>query len=151
MRNTAQARLPFRQLAPQAVQALSGFSQAINSSSIPQPLIDLIYLRVSQLNGCAYCTDLHWRDLLKQAEDARKLNTLQVWQESPLFSSGERAALAWTDALTRNQHEIQDAAFAQLQTQFAVQEIVDITMAIACMNAWNRIGVGMRLPIAMTL
>ncbi len=144
----ATPRLPYARLAPKALQALLGFSNAVKESSIGLQLVDLIYLRVSQINGCAYCTDLHWRDLIEQGVDARHLNSVAVWQESPFFSPRERAALAWVDALTQSQHELQDAVFARLQEHFAAQEIAEITLAIANMNAWNRIGVGMRLPIS---
>jgi AhpD family alkylhydroperoxidase len=148
--NTSHAapRLPYGKLAAKSTQALLAFSAAVKESSIGPQLVDLIFLRVSQINGCAYCIDMHWRDLIEEGRDARHLNTLAAWQESPFFSSRERAALAWIDALTRSQHELQDETFAQLHAHFADQEIAEITMAIANMNAWNRIGVGMRMPIA---
>jgi len=144
----ASPRLPYAKLVPKALQALVSFSGAVKESSIGTQLVNLIYFRVSQINGCAYCTDLHWRDLIKEGADARHLNTVVVWQESPFFSPRERAALGWVEVLTGSQHALQDAAFAQLQEHFADQEIAEITVAIANMNAWNRIGVGMRLPIA---
>ncbi|MEC5384474.1 carboxymuconolactone decarboxylase family protein [Uliginosibacterium sp. H3] len=141
-------RLPYGKLAAQQTQALIAFSSAVKESSIGVALVDLIFLRVSQINGCAYCIDSHWQDLVKQGRDARHLNSLAAWQESPFFSPRERAALGWVDALTRSQHELQDAAFAGLQAHFSDQEIAEVTMAIANMNAWNRIGVGMRVPVA---
>ena len=151
MTNPAQhtsPRLPYGKLAAKSTQALLAFSAAVKDSSIGVQFVDLIFLRVSQINGCAYCIDMHWQDLIKQGGNARHLNTLAAWQESPFFSPRERAALGWVDALTRSQHEVQDAAFAELQHHFSDQEIAEITMAIANMNAWNRIGVGMRQPIS---
>ncbi|HSD40015.1 MAG TPA: carboxymuconolactone decarboxylase family protein [Rhodocyclaceae bacterium] len=140
-------RLPYGKLAAKSTQALLAFSAAVKESSIGAQLVDLIFLCVSQINGCAYCIDMHWRDLIKEGGDARHLNTVVAWQESPFFSLRERAALGWVDALTHSQHKPQDAAFVELQQHFSDQEIAEITMAIANMNAWNRIGVGMRQPI----
>lgn len=148
-------RFPFDRHPSKAMQALYGFSAALRESSIGVGLVDLIFLRVSQLNGCAYCTDLHWRDLIKAGVEPRVLNTLCVWQESPFFTPRERAALAWTEALTRAPHPQreteQDEAYAALGPLFSEPEISEINLAIANMNAWNRIGVGMRNAIPLAL
>lgn len=142
-------RLPYARLAPKLPQALSGLSVALGEASIGKTLADLIYLRVSQINGCAYCTDSHWKDLVHAGVDARKLNTLGVWHESPFFSPAERATLAWSDVLTqpRQPAQLQDECFEALRAHFNEQQIVEISFAIACMNAWNRIGIGMRKAI----
>ncbi|MDQ8020690.1 MAG: carboxymuconolactone decarboxylase family protein [Moraxellaceae bacterium] len=146
-----QPRLPFYKLGGKPIQALIDFSGRIKESSIGPALAELIFLRVSQLNGCAFCLDMHWSALIKSGEDARKLNMVAAWQEAPFFSPRERAALGWAEALTLPPHPQreadQDAVFATLREHFSDQEAVEVTMAIANMNAWNRISVGMRNPV----
>jgi AhpD family alkylhydroperoxidase len=136
-------RLPFHTLQPDAVKSLMGLNNALEKSTLGKKLIDLVYLRVSQINGCAYCNDMHWRDLVSLGEDPRRLNSVLVWRESEFFSERERAALEWTEKMTTlpgGQHP-SDADFDALGNQFSDQEIVALTFTIAAINAWNRIGV----------
>ncbi|UUZ63585.1 carboxymuconolactone decarboxylase family protein [Polaromonas sp. P1(28)-13] len=143
-----EARLPWTQLAPKAYQAMASVSVATATSTLGMPLIELVQTRVSQINGCAFCIDMHARDLRKQGETWQRINSLSTWREVGFYSERERAALAWAETLTRlaGEHGDHDAAFAALQGQFNEQEIVDLTWAVAQINAWNRMAVGMRQP-----
>ena len=142
--NTA-PRLPWHQLAPQAYKAMAGVHAALAGSSLGKKLIDLIQLRVSQLNGCAYCIDMHARDLLAQGEDLQRINSLQTWHEVALFEARERAALQWAESLTQvAKTRAPDADYELLQPHFNEREIVELSLVVAMMNAWNRMGVGMR-------
>jgi AhpD family alkylhydroperoxidase len=140
-------RLEYWKLFPEGVNALRGVSKAVTESGLPRELIDLVYLRVSQLNGCAYCVELHTHDLRKAGVPEAKLHQLVVWHESPLFSSAERAALAWAESLTAiSSSHAPDGDYLPLAEHFTPAQISQLTVTIALMNAWNRIGVGMRMP-----
>src|SRR6476661_7545702 len=93
-------RFNLKTVTPEGNKAFGALYQYVNGCGLERALIDLVYLRVSQINGCAYCVDLHWRDLLKAGNDARKINSLVTWREAPFFSNRERAALTWTESLT---------------------------------------------------
>lgn len=139
-------RLNHAAVAPDMVRALGSVNAALLKSSLGRELIDLIFLRVSQLNGCAYCVDMHGHDLLKAGESLRRLNAVAVWQETPYFDERERAVLAWVEALTRlGNGPVADAIYEPLHTHFNEKEIVELTYAVAVINAWNRIGVGFSL------
>ncbi len=142
------ARLPYANLAPQAVASLAGVHQAVNQSTLEPVLVDLVYLRVSQLNGCAFCVDMHWRDLLRLGDDPQRLNNLCTWREVSFFSPREQAAMAWAESLTllHKSHD-SDADFDALRPHFNDSEIAHLNLAIASINAWNRIGVGMRMQV----
>jgi AhpD family alkylhydroperoxidase len=143
-------RLPWTRLAPKAYQAMAGVNAAIADSTLGTRLIDLVQTRVSQLNGCAFCLDMHVRDLRRQGEDWQRINSLATWREVGFYSERERAALNWAETLTRlvEHHGERDADFETLRGQFNDQEIVELSVAIAQINAWNRLGVGMQLPVA---
>lgn len=148
-----QPRLPYYKLGGKSVQALIAFTGAVKESSIGPDLVELVFLRVSQLNGCTFCLDMHWSALIKSGADPRKLNMVAAWQEAPFFSERERTALAWAERLTLppypQREADQDAAFAALCEHFGDQEITELTLAIANMNAWNRVSVGMRNPVPL--
>jgi AhpD family alkylhydroperoxidase len=142
------ARLSFKTLAPQAFAALAGVGAAVQQSTLEAGLIDLIHLRISQLNGCAYCVDLHWREAIHRGEDLQRLNSLSTWRETSLYSPREEAALNWAERLTPlHASHPSDADFNALRPHFSDSEVVHLSFAIAAMNAWNRIGVGLRLPV----
>ena len=143
-----EARLPWTQIAPKAYQAMAAVSAITGRSTLGMPLIELVQTRVSQINGCAFCLDMHARDLRKHGETWQRINSLATWREVTFYSLRERAALAWAESLTRlaDEHCSHDAAFAELQGQFSEQEIVDLTWAVAQINTWNRMAVGMRQP-----
>lgn len=143
-----EARLPWTQLAPKAYQAMASVSAVSATSTLGMPLIELVQSRVSQINGCAFCVDMHARDLRKHGETWQRINSLSTWREVGFYSERERAALAWAETMTRlaGEHGDHDTAFTALQGQFSEQEIVELTWVVAQINAWNRMAVGMRQP-----
>ncbi len=139
-------RLNHADVAPKMRRALGGVNLALSKSSLGRVLIDLVFLRVSQLNGCAYCVDMHGHDLLKAGESMRRINAIAVWREAPYFDERERAVLAWVEALTElGNGPVPDSIYEPLKEYFSDKEIVELTYAIAVINAWNRIGVGFSL------
>ena len=143
-----EARLPWTRISAKTYQSMAAVSGTLATSSLGMPLIELIQTRVSQINGCAFCLDMHARDLRKQGETWQRINSLSTWRETGFYTERERAALHWAETMTRlsGGHGDQDAAFARLQGQFSDQEVVELTWAVASINAWNRMAVGMRQP-----
>lgn len=142
------ARLAYNTLIPDAFNKLVDLTGAIKNSGLDAKLIDLVFQRVSQLNGCAYCVDLHWRDLLAQGEDPQRLNSLVTWREVGFFDARERAALHWAESVTNiQQTHAPDADYEMLHAHFSDTEIAALTGAIALMNMWNRLGISFRLPV----
>jgi len=142
------ARLPYFQLAPKAFQGLLDLSATVHKSSLGTRLVDLVLLRVSQINGCGFCIDMHWRDLVRQDADPRHLNALAGWREAPFFSERERAALRWSEIVTATPHsDASDEEFARLREQFSDQEIAELGFTIAVINAWNLLNVSFRNPV----
>src|SRR6516164_2696232 len=131
-------RINFGKAAPGVVNAMLGLSKYLGQSGLGTRLIDLVNLRASQINGCAYCVDMHWKDLRAAGESEQRLYGLDAWEESPYYTDRERAALAWTEAVTlvAGGH-VPDSAFDAVRSQFADKEIADLTLAIAAINAWN--------------
>ena len=130
---------------PDAVRALILLDTAVGQLGVERELLDLVKLRASQLNGCAYSVDLHARDARKHAGNERRLDVLGVWRDTPFFSPRERAALAWTEALTLiAETHAPDEDFERLATHFTDREIVDLTVAIGAVNAWNRLSIAFR-------
>jgi AhpD family alkylhydroperoxidase len=143
-------RINITSVNPGVMKAMLGLESYLAQCGLDHKLSDLIKLRVSQINGCAYCLDMHVRDLRKQGEGWQRINSLATWREVSFFSERERAALDWAETLTRlpGHHEARDAEFEALKAHFSELEIVELSIAIAQINAWNRMGVGMRLPVA---
>jgi AhpD family alkylhydroperoxidase len=139
-------RLDYNQIAPNGVKALGGVYGYIMQSGLPAELVDLVYLRVSQINNCAYCLDMHTRDLIKKGVKVEKLALVQAWAEAGhLFSERERAALAWAETVTRvSETGIPDQAFKAARTVLEEKELVDLTIAIGLMNVYNRLAIGFR-------
>jgi AhpD family alkylhydroperoxidase len=138
-------RIDFYRASPEAIRALTALEAAIAKLGLDPALLDLVKLRASQINACAYCVDLHASDLRKRGETDRRLAALPVWRETPFFSERERAALAWTEALTLlAQTHAPDADYAQLREHFSERECVDLSLAIGVINTWNRLAVGFR-------
>jgi AhpD family alkylhydroperoxidase len=138
-------RLDYRQIAPDGHKAFVRVHQYIAQAGLEPALLRLVYLRVSQLNGCAFCVDLHWRDALADGVSPRKVNAVAAWAEAPFFSPRERAALAWAECLTRlAETRAPDADYERARLHFAEKELADLTYAVALMNALNRLGVGFR-------
>jgi AhpD family alkylhydroperoxidase len=139
------ARLNFYKASPDAMKAMGALEQHIARSSIEKPLVELVRLRASQINGCAYCVDLHSADALRAGENPRRLATLSVWHETPFFTDREQAALAWTEAVTRvSETHVPDAVWEQIRPHFTPEEIVDLTLLVSTINAWNRFAIAFR-------
>ena len=142
-------RLPWTDIAPKAFQAMAAVGATTAASSLGPILMELVKTRVSQLNGCAFCVDMHVRDLRKHGERWQRINSLCTWREAGLYSPRERAALNWAESLTRlvEHHGGRDADFEQLQGQFSDQEIVELCWVVAQISAWNRMCVGLNAPV----
>ncbi|WP_339487533.1 carboxymuconolactone decarboxylase family protein [Pseudomonas sp. EL_65y_Pfl2_R95] len=142
----SQLRLPFSSLSPAAYQGLLATNTALAASSLGLPLIELVYLRISQINGCAYCLGTHSQTLRECDVAQAKLDCLAGWKISALFNDRERAALAWTETLTYvSEKGAPDALYEPLKAHFSDIEISDLTLAISLMNAFNRLAIGMNL------
>ena len=139
-------RLDYAKAAPEGYKAYFGVYTAVQKSGLPKELIDLVYLRVSQINGCAFCIDMHSRDLLKSGLAVDKLVLVPGWREGgALFSARERAALAWAETVTRVADTgVPDAEYRAAAAEFNEKELADLTYAIGLMNAFNRLGVAFR-------
>jgi AhpD family alkylhydroperoxidase len=138
-------RLDFYKASPAAVKALLGVEERIGKSTIEKSLAELVRLRASQINGCAYCVDMHTTDARKGGETERRLATVVVWRETPFFTDRERAALEWTEALTLiAQEHVPDAVWSAVRPHFSDEELVDLTLLISAINAWNRFAISFR-------
>jgi AhpD family alkylhydroperoxidase len=138
-------RMKYWSTAPEAHKALLSLHEYVRGTTLEPVLVDLVYLRVSQINGCGYCVDLHTSDAMRKGESFRRLNSVVVWREAPFFSERERAAFAWAESLTLvSETGAPDDVYEALKPHFSEKEIADLTYAIALMNALNRIGVGFR-------
>ncbi len=140
-----QQRLDFYKASPAAIKAVMGLEEQIGKSGLEQPLVELVRLRASQINGCAYCIDLHTRDARKGGEDDRRLATLSAWRETPFFTDRERAALAWTEAVTLvSQDHVPDAVWEAVRPHFEDAELVNLTLLVNAINTWNRFAIAFR-------
>jgi AhpD family alkylhydroperoxidase len=139
-------RLDYAQIAPAGVKALGGVYGYVMQSGLSPVLVDLVYLRISQINNCAYCLDMHTRDLLKKDVKVEKLALVQAWREAGnVFDERERAALAWAESVTLvAQTGVPDAAFDAARAVFDERELVDLTIAIGLMNTYNRMAISFR-------
>jgi len=138
-------RLNYPAIAPETTRALAAVNAALLRSGLDKRLIDLLFLRVSQINGCSYCVDEHARDLRRAGESNERLDGLAAWRESPCFTEAEKVALEWAEALTHvDATHAPDAAYEPLAHHYEDKEIASITYAITLMNAWNRVAIGFR-------
>jgi AhpD family alkylhydroperoxidase len=140
-----QPRIDGLKVAPGAYHAMLGLETYLHQCGLEIPLLHLIKLRASQINGCAYCIDMHWKDLRAIGENEQRLYGLDAWRESPYYSERERAALAWTEAVTLvASTQVPDEVYEQARRQFNEKEITDLTLAVATINAWNRLAISLR-------
>jgi AhpD family alkylhydroperoxidase len=138
-------RLDYAKLAPDAVKAMRELEAYVRRSDIEPNLRELVKIRASQINGCAYCIDMHTKDARAAGESEQRLYALTAWRETPFFSDRERAALAWTEALTLvSESHAPDEVYEEARAHFGEKELVDLTIAITTINAWNRLAVGFR-------
>jgi len=140
-------RIPYEKVAPGVMQAMYGLDKYLRSCGLEPGLLELVKLRASQINGCAYCVDMHSKDLRAAGESEERIYALPVWRESPYFSERERAALAWAEAVTRIcEDHVPDDVYAWARGQFDEKELVDLTAAVVAINGWNRFAISFRKP-----
>ncbi len=142
-----EARFNAAKAAPAGYKPLLAMEQYLSSCGLEVNLLHLIKLRVSQINGCAYCLDMHWKDLRANGEDEQRLYSLDAWRECPYYTDRERAALTWAESLTliTNGH-VPDAVYAEVQPHFSEKELSNLTFAVVTINAWNRLAISSRMP-----
>ena len=131
---------------PDAIKPLLALSEYVKNCGLEPNLIELVLMRVSQLNGCAYCLDMHSKDARAAGETEQRLYVLQAWREAPFYSARERAALAWCEAVTRLDpiHGVPDEVYQEARAQFSAEELIDLNMAVIVINGWNRIAIPSR-------
>jgi AhpD family alkylhydroperoxidase len=138
-------RLKYAKAFPEGIHAMMSLTRVINGSGLERSLLELVKTRASQLNGCAYCIDMHTKDARANGETEQRLYALSAWRETAFFTSRERAALAWTEALTNiQQAHAPDAVYEQTRSEFDEAELTKLTLAITQINAWNRVAIGFR-------
>src|SRR5262245_61725338 len=140
-------RIDGMKVAPGAVEAMLGIEKYLHESGLDRNLVNLIYLRSSQINGCAYCIDMHWKDLRAAGETEQRLYGLDAWAESPYYTDRERAALAWAEAVTRlEEGHVPDPVFNAARRFFSEKELSDLTLCVVLINGWNRLNIAFRAP-----
>lgn len=144
-------RLNYGVVAPEAIKAMMGLEQTVKDMGLEPKLFHLVKLRASQINGCAYCINMHNREARTDGEEQQRLDLLSVWRETNFFDERERAALAWTEALTLiSETNAPDAEYEGMAAVFDERERVALTLAIAAINGWNRFAIGFRTPVPRT-
>jgi AhpD family alkylhydroperoxidase len=142
------ARIDYNKVSPDALKAMLGLERYVRSSGLEESIVHLVKMRASQINGCAYCLDMHSKDALAEGESDQRLIVLPGWREAPFYTDREKAALAWTEALTLiSETHAPDEVWEEVRSQFSEKEIVDLTLAIVTINGWNRIAIGFRAPV----
>ena len=140
------ARLNYAKAAPGVYDAMDALDRYLQDCGLERSLLLLVQLRASQINGCAYCLDMHWKDLRAIGETEHRLYSLDAWRECPYYTVKERAALAWTEAVTLlADGHVSDAVYEQARSHLSERELSDLTLAIAAINAWNRLSIAARL------
>ena len=140
-------RLNYAKAAPRAYRGLLAWHTAVEASDLELSLLELVRMRASQINGCAYCLDMHSKDARAAGESEQRLYGLSAWREAPYYSARERAALRWTEEITLiSQTHASDEAYAEVRAHFSEAELADLTMVIAVINSWNRLAIGFRKP-----
>ena len=140
-----QSRLEIQKVAPEAYRAMAALGAYVRNSGLDPKLVELLKVRASQINGCAYCVDMHTKDARALGETEQRLYALTSWRETPFYSDRERAALDWTEALTLiNQTHAPDDVYEHVRQHFSEAEVVNLSMAIVAINSWNRLALGFR-------
>ncbi len=141
-------RLDYRNAAPEAIQALRDLQQYVDQCGLDKKLLELVKLRASQINGCAYCVDMHTKDARACGETEQRLYAVAVWREAPFFNARERAALAWTESVTLlSQTGVPDEIYQAARAEFSEKELVNLTLAVLAINSWNRLAVSFRAVV----
>jgi AhpD family alkylhydroperoxidase len=140
-----QPRLDYAKLAPKAVEAMYAVERYVRNSGLEPGLLELVKLRASQINGCAYCVDMHTKDARARGETEQRLYAVAVWKEAPFFTERERAALAWAEAVTLvSRDQVPDEIFETARREFGEKQLIDLSMAVIAINGWNRLAVSFR-------
>ena len=140
-------RLNYAQASPEGIRALLGLERHVHGTGLEPALLELVKMRASQLNGCAYCLDMHSKDARAAGESEQRLYALTAWREAPFYSERERAALAWTEAVTRlADGPVEDACYDELRRHFDEKQTVDLTFAVIAINSWNRLAAVFHSP-----
>ena len=141
-------RLNFNETGSDAIKSIYGIQRPLNKSSIDKQLFELLFFRVSQINGCAFCLDMHSKELLANGESAQRLFVMDAWRETPFFSEKERAVLAWAEALTKlDGSHVPDEVYEEVAKQFTETELVDLTLAVTAINTANRLNIAFGAPV----
>ena len=142
-----QQRLSYSKVAPEGIEGLNKLEKYVKNSGLEADLVELVKLRASQINGCAYCIDMHTKDARTHGESEQRLYAVSAWHEAPFYSERERAALAWTEAVTQvSKDHVPDEVYEQAQEHFTEKELVDLTLAVIAINSWNRLAISFRTP-----
>jgi AhpD family alkylhydroperoxidase len=140
-----QPRIEYAEVAPAGMAAMLGLEKYVRQSGLDPTLLELVKVRVSQINGCAYCVDMHTKDARARGESEQRLYAIVVWRETPFFNERERAALAWTEAVTQvSQDHVPDEVYQSTLQYFTEKELVDLTLGIIAINGWNRLAISFR-------
>ncbi len=138
-------RMNYTTASPEGFKAMRSLQEYVERSGLEHPLLELVKMRASQINGCAYCLDMHSKDARAAGESEQRLYVLDAWREAPFYSDRERAALAWTEALTRiSDNEVSDELYEQTRKYFSEKELTDLSLAIIAINGWNRLAIPFR-------
>jgi AhpD family alkylhydroperoxidase len=141
-----QARINYAEVDPEVIMTMFAFGKYVTKSGLEESLVDLVLTRASQINRCAYCIDMHFKDAAASGESVQRLYGLDAWRESPYYTERERAALAWTEAVTLlTEGFVPDEVYEQARAQFSESELISLTMAIIGINGWNRLNVSFRM------
>ncbi len=142
-----ESRLKYWQTSPDAYKAMRALQDAVNAGGFEKIFLDLVFLRASQINGCAFCIDMHTKDLKAEGESEERISLLDAWRESPFYTDRERDALAWAEALTKiSENHVPDELFEEVRSHFTDEELVKLTLAVVAINGWNRFGIAFRIP-----
>ncbi len=138
-------RIDYTKITPEGYRAMSGLERYVRGSGLEPSLLELVKLRASQINGCAYCIDMHWKDARARGESEQRLYGLMAWRESPYYTERERAALAWTEAVTLiAESHVPDELYEEVRQSFTETELVNLTFALVAINGWNRLAISFR-------
>jgi AhpD family alkylhydroperoxidase len=142
-----ESRVNLSQISPKGYQAVLAMQQYVNSCGLEHPLLQLVEMRASQINGCAYCLDMHSKDARALGETEQRLYLLNAWREAPFYTDRERAALEWTEAVTLvSKTHVPDDVYDRVRPYFTPDELVNLTLAITTINTWNRLLIAFRMP-----
>jgi AhpD family alkylhydroperoxidase len=140
-------RLDYAQVVPDGIEILRQLEHYLKKAGLEPDLVELVKLRASQINGCAYCIDMHTKDARSHGESEQRLYGVTAWRETPFYSERERAALAWTESVTRiSEDQVPEEIYQQVKQHFTEKELVNLTLAVIAINSWNRLAIGFRTP-----